>query len=241
MKRNIAMFLIIVGFLFAGWNGYFWAVESFGSKETLGKNDIVAVAEAEKEDLKPKIDDSTTGRQETPQNKEIALYEEGDSILPSQNAEKEDSKQSTMRDYKEYNRGDEVGWLLVPSLGMKYPIYWGTDDETLTQGVGYHVGDFTTPPDGFGHTVLSGHRDTVFQELGELAEGAQIYVQFEEIQYEYKIQKTWITDAEDRTVIVNKDEPTLTLTTCYPFRFIGSAPDRYIIEALLVNTTEMPS
>lgn len=50
-----------------------------------------------------------------------------------------------------------------------------------------------------------------------------------------KINKHWITDAEDRTVIVEKDEPTL--TTCYPFNYIGDAPDRYIIEASLITTT----
>ena len=47
------------------------------------------------------------------------------------------------------------------------------------------------------------------------------------------MNKHWITDAEDRTVIVEKDKPTLTLTTCYPFNYIGDAPDRYIIEASL--------
>jgi len=44
---------------------------------------------------------------------------------------------------------------------------------------------------------------------------------------------TWITDPEDRSVIVDKDESMLTLTTCYPFDFIGNAPERYIIEAEL--------
>ncbi len=53
------------------------------------------------------------------------------------------------------------------------------------------------------------------------------------------MNKHWITDAEDRTVIVEKDKPTLTLTltTCYPFNYIGDAPDRYIIEASLITTT----
>lgn len=46
----------------------------------------------------------------------------------------------------------------------------------------------------------------------------------------------WITHADDRTVIVKKEEPTLTLTTCYPFDYIGDAPDRYIIEAKLISS-----
>ncbi len=48
-----------------------------------------------------------------------------------------------------------------------------------------------------------------------------------------KFKKTWITHADDRTVIIKKEEPILTLTTCYPFNYIGDAPDRYIIEAKL--------
>ncbi|PRO66104.1 class D sortase [Alkalicoccus urumqiensis] len=151
----------------------------------------------------------------------------------------EEEEEPEPRTYDEYTRGDEVGMLLVPEIDMKYPIYWGTDEETLDQGVGYHEGDYTTPPDGLRHTVLSGHRDTVFSELGDLEEGDMLYVQFEGTQYEYEMKKTWITDAEDRTVIVRKDEPVLTLTTCYPFNYIGFAPDRYIIEAHLVNRTEM--
>ncbi|PFW66007.1 class D sortase, partial [Bacillus pseudomycoides] len=52
----------------------------------------------------------------------------------------------------------------------------------------------------------------------------------------YEIQKTWITHADDRTVIIKKEEPILTLTTCYPFDYIGDAPDRYIIEAKLTGS-----
>ncbi|MFJ1118090.1 sortase domain-containing protein, partial [Bacillus thuringiensis] len=54
--------------------------------------------------------------------------------------------------------------------------------------------------------------------------------------YTYEIQKTWITHADDRTVIIKKEEPILTLTTCYPFNYIGNAPDRYIIEAKLTGS-----
>lgn len=99
------------------------------------------------------------------------------------------------------------------------------------------VSELTTTPSGNGHTVLSGHRDTVFTELGQLKENDQLIVEYENKTYTYSINKHWITDAEDRTVIVETNEPTLTLTTCYPFNYIGDAPDRYIIEASLVSKT----
>lgn len=233
----MASLLIITGLVLAGWNGYFWLSGTSSGREALGQDDIV------------KNTDSPLSGSEN--HKLIMATERGNSdgvvtdsaqveplpIKTDKKIEKPDA--SPLRDYKEYAKGAEIGWLLIPELDMKYPIYWGTDVDTLNQGVGYHIGNFTTPPDGLKHTVLSGHRDTVFQELGELKTGSKMYIQFEDVQYEYQIEKTWITDAQDRTVIVKKDAPTLTLTTCYPFTFIGSAPDRYIIEAPLVAKTAM--
>nr|WP_233569705.1 class D sortase [Planomicrobium sp. Y74] len=201
-------------------------------QEAIGKNDIIANTEDEKTGHK------TTEALTQPGNGSEPALTSSEEEIPSSTAAKK-MEEPIPRDYAEYEKGAEIGWLLIPSLDMKYPVYWGTDEETLMQGVGYHLGNFTTPPDGLRHTVLSGHRDTVFRELGQLEQGARMYVQFENIQYEYEIKKTWITDAEDRSVIVEKTEPTLTLTTCYPFNFIGSAPDRYIIEAALIDTTSM--
>lgn len=235
MRRKIASILIIAGFLFAVWNGYLWVAGSFSGQEAIGENDIIA--SAEDKNLAPKTEQTPS----VPYNESesAASYAE-EEILPPPSAKNTESiEEPEPRDYAEYSKGAEIGWLLIPALDMKYLVYWGTDEETLTQGVGYHPGNFTTPPDGLRHTVLSGHRDTVFRGLGELEHGASMYVQFENIQYEYEIQKTWITDAGDRSVIVEKSEPTLTLTTCYPFNFIGSAPDRYIIEATLVDTAAM--
>lgn len=131
--------------------------------------------------------------------------------------------------------GDKVAYLIIPKIQKKYSVYWGADDKVLKKGVGMFVSDLTTAPSGNGHTVLSGHRDTVFTELGQLKENDQLIVEYETKTYTYRINKHWITDSEDRTVIVDKNEPTLTLTTCYPFDYIGDAPDRYIIESSLLS------
>lgn len=236
MKRNLAWILILTGLLFTGWNGYIWVAESSSGKEKIGENDIVVSPGNGSEKEKDQEPVSLLDEEATSGNVESLQAEES---LPIAKQPKKQANEPLLRDYGEYKPGDEMGWLLIPSLNLKYPLFWGTDDETLTQGVGYHAGNYTTPPDGLRHTVLSGHRDTVFRELGELKEGTKMYIQFEEMQYEYEIKRTWVTDAEDRTVIIKKEEPVLTLTTCYPFRFIGPAPDRYIIEAPLVNITEM--
>lgn len=218
---NRFLFLIIAGgLLLAGWNSW----QMFSS--TGGVIQDKARAQAISKDWE------NTQFSETYNERMIGTEKANESEI--------DSEENSLEEGKEYHyeMGDQVGELVIPKLERMYEIYWGTDEDTLDQGVGYHDSDFTTPPDGLRHTVLSGHRDTVFRKLGELEEGDRFYVRFEEKDYEYQIRKTWITDAEDRTVIVDKEKPTLTLTTCYPFEFLGAAPDRYIIQAELISVKE---
>jgi sortase A len=95
-----------------------------------------------------------------------------------------------------------------------------------------YVSEWTNVPNDLGgHTVLSGHRDTVFTKLGDLEDGDALQVKYGGELFQYQIKKTWITDPDDRSVIVKKEDPTLTLTTCYPLQYLGSAPERYIVQA----------
>ncbi|MGO1059770.1 class D sortase [Planococcus sp. FY231025] len=133
--------------------------------------------------------------------------------------------------------GEETASLIIPKLEQKYSVFWGADDETLKQGVGMFISPLTTVPGGNGHTVLSGHRDTVFTGLGELEESDVLMIEYDSGVYVYEITDAWITHEDDRSVIVEKDESTLTLTTCYPFDYIGYAADRYIVQAKLVSAS----
>ncbi len=104
----------------------------------------------------------------------------------------------------EHKEGEKVAMLNIPKIKKKFSIYWGADDTTLKKGVGMFVSDLTTTPSGGGHTVLSGHRDTVFTDLGELKEKDTLVLEYDNKTYTYEIQKTWITHADDRTVIIKK-------------------------------------
>lgn len=126
-------------------------------------------------------------------------------------------------------QGEAFGKLLLPSIGGELPIVEGVDADDLSKGVG-HDEDTLLPLDN-GQIVLSGHRDTVFRGIGKMEIGDTMIVQMPYGDFEYRITETLIVDADDRTVIVPHDAETLTVTTCYPFDFIGSAPDRYIIHA----------
>ncbi|REJ10385.1 class D sortase [Halobacillus trueperi] len=138
-----------------------------------------------------------------------------------------------------FDNGEKVGRLIIPLLNKGYSTYWGTDEQSLHQGVGMFISKWTTTPDEKRHTVLSGHRETVFTQLGEIEKGAPLFYEYEGKRYKYEVEKTWVTDEDDRSVIVDHEDPTLTLTTCYPFDFIGSAPERFIVQSRLVDVQEI--
>ncbi|QHJ70576.1 class D sortase [Planococcus halotolerans] len=204
--KKLGVLLLLTGFIIIAWNGYsFWQ-----------QTQAVATYSTEKVPEPYKDWDRTAYQQELP----IA---------------EKDVTNIKKTPAPEYNTGDKVGTLNIPLIGQQYEVYWGTGIDTLKQGVGMYDSQWTVTPDQPGHAVLAGHRDTVFRQLGKLEEGDHLYVDYEDKTYDYQIRKIWITDEDDRTVIVNKDKPTLTLITCYPFDFIGSAPDRYIVQAELVS------
>ncbi|WP_144477437.1 class D sortase [Bacillus thuringiensis] len=171
---------------------------------------------------------------ETLTNEEVQYYQN----IEMSNKDKQTlpiTSQQTPSSQMQHQDGERIAYMVIPKIKRKYSIYWGADDKTLKKGVGMLVSDNTTTPSGNGHTVLSGHRDTVFTDLGELKENDYILVEYDNKVYVYQINKHWITDADDLTVIVPKATSTLTLTTCYPFKYIGDAPERYIIESSLVS------
>lgn len=130
-----------------------------------------------------------------------------------------------------YEPGDLIGQLIIPSLDYELPIYEGTEDAQLKKGVGRYIG--SAYPGVTDNCVLSGHRDTVFTKLGDLEIGASIIVNTDNGLFSYEVTGIRIVEADDKTVIVPTDVATLTLTTCYPFVYIGAAPQRYIVSAEL--------
>jgi sortase A len=129
--------------------------------------------------------------------------------------------------------GDEIGSLSIPTLNQNWPIIEGTEEEELAKGVG-HFSQSVLPglPD---NCVLSGHRDTVFSEIWKLKLKDKLIVETSAGIFTYEISNIRIVDKDDRTVIVPTDHAVLTITTCYPFNFVGSAPKRYILVADLVR------
>ena len=129
--------------------------------------------------------------------------------------------------------GDNIGSLTIPALKRILPLFQGTDDNQLKKGVGHFTQSVL--PGEKDNCVISGHRDTVFRQLGDLKIGDQLILETSAGKFTYEVTGTRIVHADDKTIIVPTDHAVLTMTTCYPFYAIGNAPDRYIVSADLVN------
>jgi sortase A len=163
------------------------------------------------------------------QNKALA---EAKSLLEESSLKEQNEKETeaTFPDDFEPATGETVGLLHIPKLDADLAIVEGTDPDELDVGVGHYKG--TAYPLQNDQIVLSGHRETVFRRMGELELGDILTVQLPYGDFSYEIVDTFIVSADDRTVIApTAPDEVLTLTTCYPFNFIGNAPDRYIITA----------
>lgn len=143
------------------------------------------------------------------------------------------TKPEKSTEFQNIMEGDFIGTLRIPALDQSFPIIHGTSDEHLKEGVGHYAQ--SVMPGVEDNCVLSGHRDTVFSDLGDLVAGDLLIIEMADRLLTYQINGTRIVDKEDRTVIVPTDHAVLTLTTCYPFVYIGSAPQRYVVTADLVD------
>jgi sortase A len=127
-------------------------------------------------------------------------------------------------------KGETIGILYIPALHAELPIVEGTDPNELAKGVGHYAS--SSFPEENDQIVLSGHRDTVFRKMGDLKIGDTVTIELPYGSFTYTIESTEIVDADDTTVIRSTaPDEVLTLTTCYPFSYVGNAPQRYILYA----------
>ncbi len=135
--------------------------------------------------------------------------------------------------------GEIFGSLAIPRLQRVIPIVEGTGTKELKMGVGHFVG--SVMPGATDNSVLAGHRDSVFRNLGSLKLGDLLTVTTDYGVFIYEVHKFRIVSADDKTVIVPTSGAILTLSTCYPFGYIGNAPKRYIVQAGLVEEKKIAS
>ncbi|MDL0436349.1 MULTISPECIES: class D sortase [unclassified Niallia] len=129
--------------------------------------------------------------------------------------------------------GEWFGVLIAPSQNKKVPIYEGTSSDILSKGAGHYSA--SASPEDSDNTIISGHRDTYFRFLKDVSKNDKIIIQTKKGIFTYRIRKTDIVSASADNILTPKSRPILTLTTCFPFSYIGDAPDRYILTADLIK------
>lgn len=105
----------------------------------------------------------------------------------------------------------------------------GTESPELKKGAGHYIGSAALG--AIGNSVLAGHHDTVFRGLGELVAGDLIELESTDGTFTYKVTGSTIVDGNERNAIKPSDKAILTLITCCPFSYVGSAPDRFLLSA----------
>jgi LPXTG-site transpeptidase (sortase) family protein len=127
-----------------------------------------------------------------------------------------------------------LGRLDIPRIGLSAVVADGTSSRVLRLAVGRVPG--TATPWSLGNVALAAHRDTFFHRLGELHRGDSIQVTVPGSQYYYKVVFTSVVSPNETWVLQPATGQTLTLITCYPFHFVGAAPNRFVVRARRVNT-----
>jgi sortase A len=127
--------------------------------------------------------------------------------------------------------GAPLAVLRISKIRLEVPVFDGTDDRTLNHAVGRILG--TARPGERGNIGIAGHRDGFFRGLKDIAMGDTIELKTPKGIDTYTVEQINIVSPNDVTVLRPRSVPSLTLVTCYPFYFIGSAPKRYIVTASL--------
>jgi sortase A len=122
-----------------------------------------------------------------------------------------------------------VAILLVPRLNLEAPVFNGTDDLTLNRGVGRIQG--TAEIGQAGNVGIAGHRDGFFRALQNVTTGDVVELEQPGTTSRYVVDEIEIVNPDDTQVLSPTPTAAVTLVTCYPFYFVGSAPKRFIVRA----------
>lgn len=124
-----------------------------------------------------------------------------------------------------------LGVLAIPSIGLEVPVYPSDSELLMDRGSG--VIDGMSYPHEPGNIGIAGHRDGYFRVLKDVQPGDKLLLETLEGPKNFVINATKIVEIDDLALLQDTDEQTVTLVTCYPFYFVGHAPQRFIVTASL--------
>ena len=152
-------------------------------------------------------------------------------VLPEDQADWSDKRKAEYEESLQQNAGATLAVLNIPSRNIEVPVLDSTTDLALNRGAGHVEG--TALPGETGNVGVAAHRDGFFRGLKDIEVGDEIELTTLEGQQTFVVSRLSIVDPYEVSVLDPTDEPVLTLITCYPFYFVGSAPERFIVRATL--------
>lgn len=123
--------------------------------------------------------------------------------------------------------GTPIARLRIPRLALAVTVFAGTDALALNRGLGHVYG--TAAPGSAGNVALAGHRDSYFRGLGQLVPGDLVALDTANGSYDYRVERSEVVTPDRTEVLAPSASPRLTLVTCYPFDWVGPAPQRYVV------------
>jgi len=132
--------------------------------------------------------------------------------------------------------GAPLAVLYISKLGLRVPVFNGTDAMTLNRGAGRISG--TARPGERGNIGIAAHRDSFFRGLKGVALGDRIELAALNQKFVYAVDNIAVVTPSDVSVLQARSQPSVTLVTCYPFYFVGRAPQRYVVQASLVDSEQ---
>jgi sortase A len=130
--------------------------------------------------------------------------------------------------------GELIGRVDIPRLGLSAAVAEGDDDKTLSKAAG-HLPDTPLPWRLQGNVGVAAHRDGLFRRLEAIRLDDDVRFVTSRGEYHYRVKETYIVDPDDVWVLAPTGVATITLITCYPFSFVGHAPQRFVVQAELVG------
>lgn len=129
-----------------------------------------------------------------------------------------------------------IGVVAIPTVGLEVPLYSDASELNLNRGAGLIPG--MARPGDSGNVGIAGHRDGYFRLLRNVKVGEIIQVRTATARYLYRISALSIVSPTDARLLAPTPRPAVTLVTCYPFYFVGNAPQRFVVRGVLIRTEE---
>ena len=136
--------------------------------------------------------------------------------------------------------GELVGRISIPRLGVSAIVLEGVDKKSLRRGAG-HIPATALPDEEEGNVGIAAHRDSFFRGLKDIQEDDTIELTTLDGTFRYEVEWTKIVTPDDVSVLAPTEDAALTLVTCYPVYYVGSAPKRFIVRATRIPDVKVES